>query len=65
MAIKSKSIKTEILRKWRERTFTMTYDEIAAQTGLSKNTIGNAIRTGYATPTTIETLSNFFNQVPA
>lgn len=67
MAIKSKSVKPEVLRKWRDRVFHVSYIEIAEATGLSRNTIGNTIRTGYATPETIEKLTNFFNntQIPA
>lgn len=40
--------------------YDFTYEEIAAWTGLSKNTIGNTIRTGKGTQYTIDRISAFF-----
>lgn len=42
-----------------------TYEEVAKATGLHPLTIGNAIRTGRATQTTIDKLKNHFFPVEA
>lgn len=58
--MKRKPIDKQLLKNWRHKMYDFTYEEIAAWTGLSKNTIGNTIRTGKGTQYTIDRISAFF-----
>lgn len=64
MTIRSKQIEIEKLKYWREMSFDKTLASIAEalpkKTPLSIHTIGNTLRTGYATERTYNILDKYY-----
>lgn len=63
MAIRSKQIDSKKLKKLRDRNLYDTIEKMSSEIGLSVHTVGNILRTGWATVASEEKIDAYLNPV--